>query len=96
MVLLIDADSLIFASCYRTKDEENNDPYYRDIKDSISKFDEQYMKIVNDLEDQYEIDKVITFNGSKGNFRKLITPSIQSKQKETRTTSITTQYAPIR
>jgi 5'-3' exonuclease len=82
MVLLIDADSLIFASCYRTKDEENDDPYYRDIKDSISKFDEQYMKIVNDLEDQYEIDKVITFNGSKGNFRKLITPVYKANRKK--------------
>ena len=60
MILLIDADSLIFASCYRTKDEENEDPYYRDIEDSIAKFDEQFMKIVNDLEDQYEIDKVTT------------------------------------
>jgi len=67
MILLIDADSLIFASCYRTRDEENDDPYYRDIEDSIVKFDEQFMKIVNDLEEQYEIDKVITFNGSKGN-----------------------------
>ena len=70
MILLIDADSLIFASCYRTRDEENQDPYYRDIEDSIVKFDEQFMKIVNDLEEQYEIEKVITFNGSKGNFRK--------------------------
>ena len=40
------------------------------------------MKIVNDLEDQYEIDKVITFNGSKGNFRKLITPVYKANRKK--------------
>ena len=82
MILLVDADSLIFASCYRTKDEENDDPYYRDIEDSKVKFDEQFMKIVNDLEEQYEIDKVITFNGSKGNFRKLITPKYKANRKK--------------
>ena len=82
MILLIDADSLIFASCYRTRDEENDDPYYRDIEDSIAKFDEQFMKIVNDLEEQYEIDKVITFNGSKGNFRKIITPVYKANRKK--------------
>jgi 5'-3' exonuclease len=82
MILLVDADSLIFASCYRTKDEKNDDPYYRDIEDSKVKFDEQFMKIVNDLEEQYEIDKVITFNGSKGNFRKLITPKYKANRKK--------------
>ena len=66
----------------RTKDEENQDPYYRDIEDSKVKFDEQFMKIVNDLEEQYEIDKVITFNGSKGNFRKLITPVYKANRKK--------------
>ena len=82
MILLIDADSLIFASCYRTRDEENDDPYYRDIEDSIAKFDEQYMKIVNDLEEDYEIEKVITFNGSKGNFRKILTPVYKANRKK--------------
>ena len=40
------------------------------------------MKIVNDLEEKYEIDKVITFNGSKGNFRKLITPKYKANRKK--------------
>ena len=46
MVLLIDADSLIFASCYRTKDDSFENPFYTDIEDSIVKFDEQLMKII--------------------------------------------------
>ena len=46
------------------------DNFYTDIKDSINKFDEQFMKIINDLEELYAIEAVITFNGSKGIFRK--------------------------
>ena len=82
MVLLIDADSLIFASCYRTKDDSFENPFYTDIEDSIVKFDEQLMKIINDLEDQFEIDKYIVFNGSKGNFRKLISKKYKANRKK--------------
>ena len=82
MVILIDADSLVFASCYRTKDDSFENPFYTDIEDSIVKFDEQLMKIINDLEDQYEIDKYIVFNGSKGNFRKLISKKYKANRKK--------------
>jgi len=77
MILLIDADSLVFASCY--SGDENI--YYTDIEDAQHKFDEQFMKIVNDLEDTYEIDKVITFNGSKGNFRKKLIDTYKANRK---------------
>ena len=40
------------------------------------------MKIVNDLEDKYTIDKILTFSGSKGNFRKLITPKYKANRKK--------------
>jgi len=82
MVLLIDADSLIFASCYRSKENPGDHPYYEDLEDAKIKFDHQLMKIVNDLEEQFEIDKIITFNGSKGNFRKLITPVYKANRKK--------------
>ena len=83
MILLIDADSLIFASCYRAKSDNTGlqSIFYEDIEDSIVKFDEQYMKIVNDLEDKYNIQKIITFNGSKGNFRKQITKTYKANRK---------------
>tara|TARA_R110002020_G_scaffold1878_1_gene8591 strand:- start:2531 stop:3247 length:717 start_codon:yes stop_codon:yes gene_type:complete len=80
MILLIDADSLIYASCLRSKRELNEDKFYRDIEDSIAKFDEQFMKIVNDLEEFYDIKHVYTFNGSKGNFRKLITENYKANR----------------
>jgi hypothetical protein len=73
MILLIDADSLIFASCYRKRLTPDDSPYYEKLSDATDKFDEQLMGIVNDLEEHYEIDKVLIFNGSLGNFRKLIT-----------------------
>ena len=82
MILLIDADSLVFASCYMPKEEIVDSPFYTNIEDSKVKFDEQFMKIVNDLEEQYEIDKVITFNGSKGNFRKILTPVYKANRKK--------------
>jgi len=83
MILLIDADSLVFASCYKTKKEGEvlEDIYHRNIEDAIDKFDEQYMKIVNDLDDIYNVTKVVTFNGSKGNFRKKITPTYKANRK---------------
>ena len=82
MILLIDADSLIFASCYRKRETPDDELYYTEIEDSRAKFDEQFMSIVNHLEDKYPIDKILTFSGSKGNFRKLITPKYKANRKK--------------
>ncbi len=82
MVLLFDADSLIFASCYRKRETPEDDKYYRDIEEARDKFSEQFMKIVNDLELKYQIDKVLCFSGSLGNFRKLITPKYKANRKK--------------
>ena len=80
MILLIDADSLIFASCYRKRETPEDEPFFLDIADARNKFDEQYMSIVNHLEEIYAVDKVLTFSGSKGNFRKLITKKYKSNR----------------
>ena len=80
MILLIDADSLIFASCYRKRETPEDEPFFLDIADARNKFDEQYMNIVNHLEEIYAVDKVLTFSGSKGNFRKLITKKYKSNR----------------
>lgn len=83
MIVLFDADSLIFACCYRTRNdnEKHKDKYYRNIDDASSKFDEQFMKIINDISDVFDVNSVITFNGSKGNFRKKITPMYKANRK---------------
>ena len=82
MILLVDADSLIFASCLTTKSENLESPFYDTINKCQHKFDEQFMKIVNDLEEKYPIEKVIVFNGSKGNFRKIITKKYKANRKK--------------
>ena len=82
MILLIDADSLIFASCYRHREKPTDAKYFDTLEECVAKFDEQFMKIVNDLEEKYDVEKVITFNGSKGNFRKLITKKYKANRKK--------------
>ena len=82
MILLIDADSLIFASCYKKREHKDDERFYTDIEDSKAKFDEQFMSIVNKLEDMCNVERVITFSGSKGNFRKLITPVYKANRKK--------------
>ena len=80
MILLVDADSLIWSSCYKKKENPEDNPYHDNIEDATAKFDEVFMSIVNKLEDSYEIEKVLVFSGSLGNFRKLITPKYKAKQ----------------
>ena len=82
MILLVDADSLIFASCYKKREHKDDERFYTDIEDSKAKVDEQFMSIVNKLEDMYNVERVITFSGSKGNFRKLITPVYKANRKK--------------
>jgi len=82
MILLVDADSLIFASCYKKRENPEDGMYYTNISDSRNKFHEQFMAIVNKLEDMYNFEKVLTFSGSKGNFRKLITPQYKANRKK--------------
>ena len=80
MILLVDADSLIWSSCYKKKENPDDNPYYEDIEDATAKFDEVFMSIVNKLEDSYDIEKVLVFSGSLGNFRKLITPKYKANR----------------
>jgi len=72
MILLVDADSLVYASCCKKRETPDDTYHQTDISEARNKFDEQFMAIVNSLEEMYEIEKVITFNGSRGNFRKYI------------------------
>ena len=82
MILLVDADSLIFASCYRKRESPDAEKYYTDIAEARNKFDEQYMAIVNHLEEMYSVDEVLTFSGSKGNFRKILNTKYKANRKK--------------
>jgi len=80
MVVLFDADSLVYSSCLRKKENETDDKFYTDIDDATAKFDEVFMSIINHLEDIYEINQVKVFSGSRGNFRKFITKSYKANR----------------
>ena len=43
MILLFDADSLVFSSCYRKKENETDEQFYTEIDDATAKFDEVFM-----------------------------------------------------
>lgn len=82
MILLVDADSLIWSSCYKTKREPDEDIFFEDINEAYDKFDEVFMKIINDIEENhYPVDDVRVFADSKGNFRKMITPVYKANRK---------------
>lgn len=82
MVLLVDADSLIWSSCYRTRRQEGDSPFFEDIQEAKDKFDEVLMKIHNDLDEQYSIEDMIVFSGSQGNFRKILDPKYKANRKK--------------
>lgn len=72
MYILMDADSLIFATAVTT----NN------INQAKEGFDWRYNGIMYDLQKKYDIDGFYMFSGSKGNFRKLITSDYKANRKQ--------------
>jgi 5'-3' exonuclease len=78
MILLIDADSLVFASCYKPREEEGS--FFENIEDVILKFDETFQRVVNELSELYDVTEVLVFNDSRGNFRKLITKKYKANR----------------
>ncbi len=72
MYILIDADSLVFATAVTTDN----------LEQAQQGFDWRYRGIMWDLERQFDIEGVFIFSGSRGNFRKLITPTYKANRKK--------------
>lgn len=72
VTVLIDADSIIFASAV-TSDT------FEDAKD---KYDYKINEVLDLMSSLYEIDGFSVFSGSKGNFRKKITPSYKANRRD--------------
>lgn len=81
MIVLVDADSLVWSSCYKKRETPDDDMYHT-LEDAKLKFDEVFMSIINTIEETYELDKVITFAGAIGNFRKQISKTYKANRKE--------------
>ena len=70
MILLFDIDSLLYSCCFNVESKE----------EAIHKFDENYQKVVNDLEELWDIEQVIPFGLSRNNFRKFITKTYKANR----------------
>ena len=71
MIVLFDADSLVYSSCCNVET----------IEEAIGKFDEVFMSIANRLEDNYDVKEYIFFNNSRGNFRKILDKNYKANRK---------------
>ncbi len=80
MILLVDADSLVWSSCFK-KEKQEDSPYFDNIEDATAKLDEVFMSIVNKIEAIYPVDDYLLFNNSKGNFRTKISKTYKANRK---------------
>lgn len=81
MILLIDADSLVWSSCFKKRQNPEDSPYFDNIEDAGAKFDEVFMSIVNKIEEMHPVEDYIVFNNSKGNFRTKISNTYKANRK---------------
>ena len=82
MVALFDADSLVWASSYGVEE---------DINLAIEKYNDSFTDIIYDLNEIYDISEVITFNNSKGNFRKILDTNYKANRKSSGIPSVLTE-----
>lgn len=82
MVVLFDADSLIFASCYNRISDINETPYIQDIDEAIEKFENGFQSIMDEVSEEYPISGVMVFSGSKGVYRKEISKEYKANRKK--------------
>lgn len=84
-LILLDADSAIFASCVTKKeDTEDGKGFIYNIEEAQSKFDEKVMGIINTLEEQYSFDVVhaIIFIEGAGNYRYSLNKTYKENRKD--------------
>ena len=82
MKIIFDADSLIYASCFKSKKDRLNkeDLYETDIVKSFDKFSDSFSKLIEHLDDIVLVEDVVFCNGSKNNFRNQITDTYKANR----------------
>tara|TARA_R110000744_G_scaffold143565_2_gene255515 strand:- start:5677 stop:6384 length:708 start_codon:yes stop_codon:yes gene_type:complete len=73
MIVLFDADSLVWSSCYGVDS----------FDEACGKFDQVLMHILNEIEEVYPVEQLLVFNNSKGNFRKVLDPNYKANRNKT-------------
>jgi 5'-3' exonuclease len=78
LVVLFDADSLVYSSCFNSdKDIEGK---YLSLDNAFSKFKKKLDVIFEEINELVEVKKFIVCNGSKGNFRKDISKDYKANR----------------
>ena len=82
MKVIFDADSLIYASCFKGKDNrlDKDDLFETDVDVAFNKFTDGFQRCLSFLEDKVAVDEVVFCNGSINNFRKNITPTYKANR----------------
>jgi 5'-3' exonuclease len=83
MVVLFDADSLIFASCFNRLQNIDDTPFITDLNEAIKKFNSGFEQIIDEVQEVYpELTDVIVFNGSRNKYRKEISKEYKANRKK--------------
>ena len=80
MKVIFDADSLIYASCFKRKEDrlDTEDLFETDVDVAFKKFNTTLQGYLDFLREQVTIDEMVFCNGSKNNFRNQITPTYKA------------------
>jgi DNA polymerase-1 len=86
MKVIFDADSLIYASCFKKKDdiEFPEDLFETDVNVAFNKFEVSFERLLDFLEEQVNVNEVVFCNGSKNNFRKDISATYKLNRTQKR------------
>ena len=86
MKVIFDADSLIYASCFKRKQDRESidDVFETDVNVAFDKFEDGFDKLICFLWELVDIDEIIVCNGSKNNFRKDISPTYKLNRTQKR------------
>ena len=86
MKVIFDADSLIYASCFKKKDDREfpEDLFETDVNVAFNKFEVSFERLLDFLEEQVNVDEVVFCNGSKNNFRKDISSTYKLNRTQKR------------
>ena len=82
MKLIFDADSLIYASCFKSKDKrlDKDDLFETDVDVAFDKFTDGFQRCLTFLEERIAVDEIVFCNGSINNFRNKITPTYKANR----------------
>jgi len=86
MKVIFDADSLIYASCFKKKDNREfpEDLFETDVDVAFNKFEVSFERLLDFLEEQVNVNEVVFCNGSKNNFRKDISATYKLNRTQKR------------